>query len=82
MERFCDNNGREYALIAETKEGDILQVDGNFTCIKGGEIITVKKDCEGRLYFKCDHGFHGLDGQEAEKEGHADFYVGLYPVVN
>lgn len=82
MKRYTDKDGRDYAVISEIDEGDVLQTDGDFTCVNKGTIVTVKRDCDGSLYFKCSEGRHGLDGQAAEHEGCADFYIGLYRLSN
>lgn len=42
--------------------GDIVILDGGFTCHKAGE-ATVHSDDAGRLHFICNEGRHYLDGQ-------------------
>lgn len=69
----ADNSGRAYATTATTKAGDIVQVDGGFTCMAEGAAATVESDCGG-LFVSCNEGHHYLDGQI---EGCT--YVGVYP---
>lgn len=73
-----DTLGNRYATVKDTKEGDVLIVDGGFTCIHKDSERTVKKARTGDLYIDCKDGHHLLDGQIDEKEG-VEFYLGLYP---
>lgn len=73
-----DKNGRTYATVADTKIGDILQVDGDFTCMEPNGRRIVFALTTGELYVTCGDGKHFLDGQKSEDGTH---YVGLYPVA-
>ena len=70
---MSDTTGRFYVKIRDLKAGDVVQVDGDFTCIEPWEQCTIKADDVGNLYIDCVEGRHYLDGQE---EG--DYYLGLY----
>ena len=48
--------------LSDLSEGDIVVVDGGFTCREAGEVM-VYEAVDG-LYFECEHGRHYLDGQE------------------
>lgn len=48
--------------IADAKAGQIVTLDGGFTCAAPGP-VTLKQD-EGGLYFDCAHGQHYIDSQE------------------
>lgn len=72
-----DKFGRAYAKVSDVKEGDRLEVDGDFTCMKNGSVYTVCKD-ESGLFVLCKAGGHYLDGQ-IEGVGVEAFYMGLYP---
>lgn len=73
-----DLNGRPWASVSETKEGSVVECDGDFTCLKEGDRRTVKRDEDG-LYIDCAAGQHYLDGQF---DGAHKFYIGLYLVSN
>lgn len=70
-----DAAGRAYATVEETKAGDYVEVDGDFTCIAKGARLPVQKDDNGELYIECsgDGGRHFLDGQV-----NGGIYLGLY----
>ena len=72
-----DLNGRPWATVAKTKEGSKVEVDGDFTCIRKGEVREVHTHKDGGLYIQCAEGTHLLDGQLSEDKTH---YVGLYHV--
>lgn len=55
-----------FAKVDEVKEGTILIADGGFTCLKEGEICTVKKDSNGDLYVDCA----GSDENDEAEPGH------------
>lgn len=57
--------------VEEVDEGDVVVVDGGFTCIAEGSACEVKRD-EGGLYIECSEGHHYLEGQ---RDGNT--YVGL-----
>ncbi len=69
-----DLNERNYATTA-IKAGDIVQVDGDFTCLNDGETRTVVDDGDGPK-IACTDGWHYLDGQLSDDGSH---YVGVYP---
>lgn len=69
-----DKQGREYATIKDTKVGDLLEADGDFTCIIPHAIVEVAADEEG-LWVPCKEGRHHLHGQIED-----NYYIGLYPV--
>lgn len=66
-----DKQGREYAKVANVKAGDLIQVDGDFGCIKPWSVLQVQKG----LYITCEDGLHDLASQIED-----DFYVGIYPI--
>ncbi len=72
-----DNRGREYARLSQLTPGDMVQVDGGFTCMTPWSLKTVwlRADCE--LYVKCEDGEHVLDGQLMDD---MDSLVGLHLV--
>jgi hypothetical protein len=70
-----DLQGRPYAKISEVKAGDVLETDGDFTCMPKGEKVLVRETEKGDLYFYCDELYHGLCGQIKE-----DYYIGLYKI--
>lgn len=72
-----DLNGRAYATVEGTRAGDVLEADGDFTCIrKGAKLVVEEKD--GYLSVPCRHGGHDLAGQISSEDG-TSFYMGLYP---
>ncbi len=71
-----DINGRAYALNAELKAGDSVEVDSDFTCLSEGSTHIVHSD-EGDLHIYCKYGNHFLDGQLSGDEA---YYVGLYKI--
>lgn len=70
-----DKQGREYARLSQLKEGDTIQVDGDFTCINPWEKLTVGRDKSG-LFIPCRDGGHHLAGQADDGEN----CVGVYKV--
>lgn len=68
-----DKDGRPYAKSSEVKAGDLLETDGDFTCIGEKEIVLIQEDEQG-LYFACDNGRHFLNGQADDGE----HLIGLY----
>lgn len=73
-----DRQGKPWATVEGTKEGNLVMVDGDFICIKNGAIRAVKK-IKDSLYIQCTHGKHYLDGQlETDADG-TQFYLGVYP---
>lgn len=64
---------RPWATKKGLASGDRVEVDGGFTCIKPGLILTVRGDEHG-LYIPCASGQHYLDGQLND----AGAYVGLW----
>jgi hypothetical protein len=89
-----DKLGRRYALAAEVKPGDKLQLDGDFTCCKKNAVVTVKRNTKsvrgcpdaakptgiGSLYFNCGEGKHFLDSQLGFTPETEGALVGLYPM--
>lgn len=51
--------------ITDIKEGDLITLDGGFTCAKAGQVL-VHKDSQG-LFFQCDEGHHYIEGQLDEE---------------
>jgi len=70
---LTDLQGREYAKIKDVKEGNVLETDGHFTCMRKGEKNRVYKDPNNELFLICDDGRHYLDGQKKD-----DYYLGMY----
>lgn len=71
-----DVHGREYAQLDKLNVGDKLEVDGDFTCMHGGDIKEVMRNKNGELYVKCS-----LDTQEHYLCGQDDgngYLVGMY----
>ena len=66
---------RPFIKISEVYEGCSIEVDGDFSCCREGEVFLVEEDEDG-FFFRCSEGLHYIDGQI---EG--DYYVGLYKVV-
>ena len=64
-----------YININDIHAGDIIQIDGGFTCCKKG-MRVVYKDTDG-LYFRCSEGRHYLDGQI---ENDDDYCIGVTAV--
>ena len=89
---LTDAFGRAWAHKTTVKVGDVLECDGDFTCIAKGDRRRVKRwdgdrsghDLEysktpfARLYIRCGDGKHFLHGQEGD-DGEL---VGLYSVSN
>ena len=77
-----DLQGRRYLTFKQAKPGTLVQVDGDFTCIRKGARRTIKQDTTvpkwQRLWIHCDCGRHYLDGQADFDKG--QFYVGIYSV--
>jgi len=79
-----DNDGKAYALVSNTKAGDILVCDGDFTCLDAGACRDVKafgddENYPGELYIDCDEGQHSLAGQVTKHDDDAEpYYIGLY----
>lgn len=81
----CDKAGRRYARLSELKEGDFVEVDGDFNCLTANSIHTVKRAdwCpEKTLYLDCGgHLEHYLRGQLlSETDPEQDYLVGVYPI--
>jgi hypothetical protein len=55
-----------WAKLSELKAGDIVRLDGGFTCAKAGPALILE-DADG-LYFECVAGKHYLDGQLLEDD--------------
>jgi hypothetical protein len=76
--KVADVNGRAYAKLSSLKAGDIVQVDGDFTCIGKWQERPVEHDGEREgpqgLYIKCRSGRHYLDGQADD----GDTLIGVY----
>jgi hypothetical protein len=68
-----DVQGRGYLKLSEAKAGDIVELDGGFTCHKGGT-VELHYSPDG-LYFYCDEGRHFIRGQ-ADDDIHC---IGIYP---
>lgn len=72
--RTHDLQGRPYAKMSDLKVGDIIQVDGDFTCIPANAKRTVRL-LHGELYLDYSCGAHLLCGQE---EDDCDTLIGIY----
>lgn len=70
-----DKNGSPWAKLSELREGDMIEIDGDFTCHKAGACI-VHVGPDGRPWFTCNEGEHYLEGQ-ADDGIHC---VGVYKV--
>lgn len=68
-----DKSGKPWAKLSEVKKGDLLRLDGGFTCAKGQ--IKISEDEVG-LWFPCSHGRHYIVGQASDGE----HIVGAYKV--
>ena len=68
-----DRQGRPWAKLSELKVGDIVELDGGFTCQEAG-VATVHSDEDEKLYFICGDGRHYLSGQADDGE----HCVGVY----
>lgn len=85
MSPRTDAYGKPYALLSETKKGDILIADDGFWsstrsgkdihCIKPNRKCIVKED-KNSFYVSCIHRKHFLDGQLDEDN---DSLIGFYP---
>lgn len=87
-----DKLGRRWALAADVKPGDKLQLDADFTCCKKNAVVTVKRNTKpvrgypdaakltgiGSLYFNCGDGKHFLDGQLGNTSETEGALVGCY----
>lgn len=77
-DRSTDRQGRSYALISETKPGDWLEPDADFSCMKAGrarQVRLLRHDAVySGLWIRCSCGRHHLDGQRK-----GNYYLGLYP---
>lgn len=73
-----DLQGRSYATVAETQEGSVLQVDGDFICMEKNSKHTVKKNEHGELFVSCKNGTHCLDGQLSDD---GSYYIGMYTIT-
>lgn len=71
-----DKQGREYAKLSELKEGDQVQVDGDFTCMEPWSKLTVQRDGDG-IFIPCRDGSHHLAGQADDGEN----IVGVYKLA-
>lgn len=69
-----DVHGKPWALVSETKVGDVLITDDGFDCMKEGVTKKVRVAADGTLYVCCNKGKHGLDGQLSND---GTEYVGL-----
>lgn len=49
-------------MLSRLKVGDRLIADGNFTCLKRGQIVTVQAAARS-LWVHCKDGAHYLDGR-------------------
>lgn len=67
---------REFASLASLAEGDVVELDGGFTCVTKAQCKarTLGRDDVG-LYFECKEGKHYLDGQTDDD---SDKVVGVY----
>lgn len=73
MSKSHDANGREYLKLSEAKMGMKVELDNGFTCASG--VVELDDDFLG-IHFKCDQGFHYIDGQCDDGE----HCVGIYKV--
>jgi hypothetical protein len=71
--RTKDKQGRDYAKLSELRAGDMVQVDGDFTCLEPWTKHEVKASDDG-LYIECGDGQHELAGQADDGE----HCVGVY----
>lgn len=74
---MIDLQGREYARIDQLKPGDVVQVDGDFTCMKPWSKSQVCIDDEGELYLHCSEGRHDLSGQLIDD---SQYLMGVYKI--
>lgn len=78
--KMKDKQGREYARLSKLKVGDMVEVDGDFDCMRPGSRHMVQRDeDDGDLYISCDAESHKLDGQVSDGDG--DSLIGIYPVA-
>lgn len=78
MDRTHDTNGREYARLSNLKAGDVVDLDGGFTCGISSRRLPVEADSSG-LYVPCGEGKHYLDGQIDDA---GDHLIGVYPAAS
>jgi hypothetical protein len=78
--RVKDAGGRFYAELSELRPGDVVQVDGGFSCIKDGEKRTVNDD--GELWIACKDGRHYLSGQVDDGTACIGVYRAVPPSPN
>lgn len=69
-----DKKGRAYAKLSQLKAGQMVWVDGGFTCLPPWTKREVKQDADG-LYIDCSEGTHHLAGQADDGE----HCIGIYP---
>lgn len=74
VDRSANVNGRPYARKSEVTVGTWLQADGDFTCIKKGAVLQVKR-VDKKLFVDCDEVAHGL---EAEGPRGKEYYMGFH----
>lgn len=70
-----DTNGRPYAKLAELTQGDFIETDTGFDCVKAGKYYVLA-DRKRELFIACRSGRHYLSGQ-ADDGIHC---VGIYKV--
>lgn len=72
-----DNFGNTYAYYEDINPGDIVLVDGGFSCMAPWSLKEVFEDEEGELYLICDEGRHYLFEDEFVEDG-STAIVGVY----
>jgi hypothetical protein len=68
-----DKAGRPYAKLSELKAGDVVELDGDFTCRAAGKARLFERD--GNLYFDCSEGGHNIRGQADDGEHCMGIYL-------
>jgi len=64
-------DGREWARLSKVKEGDLLEMDNDFTCGIANETLAARlKGGDGGLYVYCNHGQHYLEPNLSEDGDH------------
>ena len=69
-----DKQGREYAKVSDLRAGDLVKVDGDFTCLEPWTTHLVQANTDG-LWIDCndEHHQHYLSGQIDN-----GYYIGIY----
>jgi hypothetical protein len=70
-----DRQGRTYLRLDQAQGGQMVELDGGFTCHASGIVMLCVCPETRELFFHCDDGKHFISGQ-ADDGRHC---VGIYP---